>query len=243
MKILVIGESCLDVFHYGECNRLCPEAPVPIFNSIEKLTGGGMARNVYNNILSMGTEVVLHTNTNWEQITKTRFIDHRTNHMFMRLDCKDDQYGECSLEGLNYQRYDAIVLSDYNKGFLSECTISEIGSNHDCVFLDTKKRLGDWCKDITFIKINEQEYQRNKDYIVGNIDDKIITTLGRHGATYAGLMYSVPEVEIRDVAGAGDSFIAGLIVDYIVTKDINSAITFANKCATEVVQKRGISTP
>ena len=53
----------------------------------------------------------------------------------------------------------------------------------------------------------------------------------------------MPEVEIKDVAGAGDSFIAGLIVDYIATKDINSAIAFANKCATEVVQKRGISTP
>ena len=31
MKILVIGDSCKDVFIYGTANRLCPEAPVPVF--------------------------------------------------------------------------------------------------------------------------------------------------------------------------------------------------------------------
>jgi D-beta-D-heptose 7-phosphate kinase/D-beta-D-heptose 1-phosphate adenosyltransferase len=243
MKILVVGESCLDIFDYGECNRLCPEAPVPIFNSIERLTGGGMARNVYNNISSMNIETVLHTNTNWEQITKTRFIDHRTNHMFMRLDCNDDKYEKCNIKDIKYEEYDAIVVSDYNKGFLSEQDIRAISLNHDCVFLDTKKRLGDWCEGVTFIKINEHEFQRNREYIVGNIDNKIITTLGRRGATYASVEYPVPEVEIRDVAGAGDSFIAGLIVNYVETRDIESAIVFANKCATEAVQKRGVSTP
>ena len=31
MKILVIGDSCHDVFVYGKCDRICPEAPVPVF--------------------------------------------------------------------------------------------------------------------------------------------------------------------------------------------------------------------
>ena len=52
-RILVIGESCKDVFHYGTCHRLCPEAPVPIFNPVEKTENGGMAMNVYNNIKAM----------------------------------------------------------------------------------------------------------------------------------------------------------------------------------------------
>ena len=30
-KILVVGESCLDVFTYGDVERLSPEAPVPVF--------------------------------------------------------------------------------------------------------------------------------------------------------------------------------------------------------------------
>ena len=31
MKFLVIGETCKDEFCYGKANRLCPEAPVPVF--------------------------------------------------------------------------------------------------------------------------------------------------------------------------------------------------------------------
>ena len=45
--ILVIGESCLDVFHYGECERLCPEAPVPVFNSIRTILKKKKSWNAY----------------------------------------------------------------------------------------------------------------------------------------------------------------------------------------------------
>ena len=36
MKILVIGDSCTDIFIYGEIDRICPEAPVPVFKPIRK---------------------------------------------------------------------------------------------------------------------------------------------------------------------------------------------------------------
>ena len=48
-KILVIGDSCTDVYHYGECERISPEAPVPILRHIESIKIGGMAKNVYEN--------------------------------------------------------------------------------------------------------------------------------------------------------------------------------------------------
>ena len=100
MSILVIGESCNDIFHYGVCNRLCPEAPVPVFNSSKVVNNGGMAMNVYSNLLSLGSNVQIHTNSNWKNITKTRFVDRRTNHMFMRLDERDDEYGKINLKDL-----------------------------------------------------------------------------------------------------------------------------------------------
>ena len=53
MKILVIGDSCKDVFIYGKANRLCPEAPVPVFIPKRKTETGGMAANVYENIESL----------------------------------------------------------------------------------------------------------------------------------------------------------------------------------------------
>ena len=34
MRILIIGESCIDRFIYGKVNRLSPEAPVPVVNPI-----------------------------------------------------------------------------------------------------------------------------------------------------------------------------------------------------------------
>ena len=65
MKILIFGESCRDIFHYGICERLCPAAPVPVFKSIELSENGGMAMNVYNNIMAMGIGCDIITNKNW----------------------------------------------------------------------------------------------------------------------------------------------------------------------------------
>ena len=50
MKILVVGDSCKDVFIYGKVKRLAPEAPVAVLNPIKTRTNDGMARNVSNNI-------------------------------------------------------------------------------------------------------------------------------------------------------------------------------------------------
>lgn len=46
MRVVVYGDACVDVFVYGNCPRLCPEAPVPVFIPLEKVTNDGMALNV-----------------------------------------------------------------------------------------------------------------------------------------------------------------------------------------------------
>jgi len=246
MKILVVGEGCRDIFNYGVCNRLCPEAPVPVFNSITTTENGGMAINVQQNLLKLGVDVELLTNTNWKDITKTRFIDQRANHMFMRLDCNDNKYGKkndkIKIRNINYDRYDAIIISDYDKGFLSEEDIIFIAANHKLVFLDTKKILGDWCRDVKYIKINNYEYERTKHKIGTKVKKKLIITLGPEGAKYNNIIYPVPQVEIKDASGAGDTFVAALTVKYVATKDVGESIIFANECATQVVQKRGVNT-
>ena len=35
LKILVIGEACIDRYHVGSCERLSPELPVPVFKKKE----------------------------------------------------------------------------------------------------------------------------------------------------------------------------------------------------------------
>ena len=117
MKILVFGESCKDVFHYGDCSRLCPDAPVPVFKLINTVETWGMAKYVERNLLSLGARVDLITNATNDSITKIRYMDNRTNHMFLRVDENDNSYGTLPLDQLqeiNFEDYDAVIVSDYN---------------------------------------------------------------------------------------------------------------------------------
>ena len=52
LKILLIGDSCTDEYVYGTCERLNPEAPVPILKFNKKVTTKGMAWNVKKNLES-----------------------------------------------------------------------------------------------------------------------------------------------------------------------------------------------
>ncbi len=242
-KILVIGESCQDVYQYGDSNRLAPEAPVPVFNKNgERTVTGGMAMNVYNNIKSISNhDVTLLTNENHESVRKTRFVDTRTNYVVLRLDENDKNYERIDVRIYDYSKFDAVVISDYNKGFLTKDEIYYIASNSNVSFLDTKKILGPWANAVSFIKINDFEYENTKEKIDSEIRKKLIITCGPHGANYLGQNFPVPKGEIKDTAGAGDTFIAGLASKYVDTRDIAAAIRFANECATAVVQKKGVS--
>tara|TARA_Y100001973_G_C5201012_1_gene337680 strand:- start:643 stop:1377 length:735 start_codon:yes stop_codon:yes gene_type:complete len=242
MKILVIGESCRDIFHYGHCNRLCPEAPVPVFNSTNLIENGGMAMNVFSNVKSLGAEANIITNSNWKTITKTRFVEKRSNHMFMRLDENDDKYEKCDISDVDFSLFDAVIVSDYNKGYLDEQTMEKISNMHVLTFLDTKKRFGKWCENFTFIKVNNSEYENNLNLITPTINDRLIVTKGPKGCVYRDKFYPVPLVEVKDTSGAGDTFISGLCFKFCKTKDIDESIKFANICATQAVQKKGVVT-
>ena len=242
MKILIIGESCKDIFHYGLAKRMAPEAPVPVFNTKYISENGGMAMNVYNNIIALGYVPEIVTNKNWQSITKTRFVDASVNHMFMRLDQNDDKFLPCNIENFDFSKYDAVVVSDYDKGYLNEELMKQISLNHNLTFLDTKRQFGEWCENFTFIKVNYSEYQKNINNITDKINERLIITRGPKGCSFQGKMYEVPPVEVKDTSGAGDTFIAGLCVKYCETRDINTSIAYANTCSTTVVQRKGVAT-
>ena len=240
MKVLVIGDSCIDKFVYGNCDRICPEAPVPVFNPLSSKENIGMAGNVKSNIEALGVECDIITNK--ENIIKKRYVDNRSGQMVLRVDEHDycKRVDRKVLTDEHLKRYDAIIVSDYCKGFLEEDDIQFICENNDNVFVDTKKKLGSWVDSAKFIKINELEYKKNHEVLSNGFDDKLIVTLGGKGCRYNGKLFSVDEVSIKDVSGAGDTFLAGLVWGYLNTKDIEQAIYFAQKCSTVVVQKHGV---
>ena len=242
MKILVIGDSCTDIFRYGRVTRIAPEAPIPIIVPERETSNPGMAGNVVANLKALGAEVDFVTNTT--EIRKVRYVCSKYNHLLLRVD-ENDTCEPFNIGSLYLNKYDAIIISDYCKGFLSEEDIKQISQLYQSViFLDTKKILGEWAHNIDFIKINYHEYERNKEILENDptLKNKTIVTRGKYGCDYQGKNYSTIDVPVKDISGAGDTFLSGLVIEYIRSKDINKAIQFAQECTTIVIQKSGVST-
>lgn len=234
-KILLIGDDCSDVYQYGTVERLSPEAPVPVFVPTYKETRPGMAGNVSKNLEALGCEVnYIHAKTS----TKTRLIDKRSNQHIARID-NDEMSEPISFETEIPKIYDAIVVSDYNKGTVTYELIEELIDTKIPVFIDTKKIdlerfQGSW------VKINAAEYRLIKSECTG-----LIVTLGEDGARviHHDIHHPAPKVEISDVCGAGDTFLAALAYRYCETKDIDEAVKFAIKAASITVQHLGNYAP
>jgi len=112
------------------------------------------------------------------------------------------------------------------------------------VFMDTKKKIGDWVNGIEFLKINSKEFLENGEHLnLFNPDYDIIVTRGKNGAVlnHEEAFYIEDEHDVRDLSGAGDTFLAGLVADYIKNADIRKAIRFANRCAAWVVSQKGVA--
>lgn len=243
-KIVVIGELCHDVFVYGECKRLSPEAPVPVFNPIHSIENLGMAGNVVANINTIDSNIGISFYHSLEKITKTRYVDKKTNHLFLRVDDEPPVNRILISETLisDIKEADAVVVSDYNKGFLSEDDLFEISKLAKFAIVDTKKKMNPiHLSHFNFIKINEHEANQG---VADELKEKTIVTLGPKGAMYMDTLYPSPHPkETIDVSGAGDTFLAAFVTKYLETEDVNISITFANKMSAIVVSKRGVATP
>ena len=244
IKILIIGETCVDKFIYCNAGRLSPEAPVPILNPLYTTHNAGMAANTAANVKALCLNSSISYLIQNGDITKTRYIEEKSNHMFLRVD-----KGEDSIKPFKWSlavdvmlgEADITIVSDYNKGFLSDIDLKVIAAKSKLSILDSKRKLtDDIIKDFTFIKLNENEYKNNT-----HINPEgIIVTLGSKGASFNDQHYPSPKPqETIDVSGAGDTFTAAFIIKYYETKDIGTSIEFANKKSSEVVSKRGVVVP
>ena len=229
LKVLLIGDSCTDEYVNGSCERLNPEAPVPILKFNRKETKKGMAWNVRENIESFGIEVYMITNQ--ETITKPRYIDEKYNQQILRVDDEPD------LKPMEYDlpdgHFDALVISDYDKGFLSNEKVFELVEWFDGpVFIDSKKTK--LPKESCFVKINDLEFSK-----LDNPSDNLIITRGSKGAEYQGKLYPGEKVDIFDAVGAGDTFLSALVYFYLKCGKIEEAIPYANKAAAIAVSNFG----
>ena len=256
MNILIIGDNCTDIFIRGDAKRICPEAPVAVLNPTRKELNAGMAGNVYENVRSLRPESRVFFIRQESEIVKTRYVDEASGYILLRVDENDSIKTPFSKEnlwkrlgdfGLALPDFSIALISDYNKGFLSQEVISEIVSllneSGVPVFMDTKKILGEWSKGVDFVKINEKEYNENLKHIRPmDCCRNLIVTLGSAGSIWRNNNIQVPsdKVEVMDVSGAGDTYFAAFAISYFETKDVVRAMSYANKAAAIAVSKRGV---
>ena len=241
MKVLVMGDSCIDTYVYGNCNRLSPEGPVPILNEVSRHSALGMAGNTYNNMKAFCPDVSFVSNDP-ESITKTRFVDSKTNQLLLRMDvndrCERINMSEVSIDS----DLDLIVVSDYHKGFLDNDDLINIGSSCALSVLDTKRLLTqDIIEAYSFIKLNHQEYKRNSNILERSSNmAKVVITMGGKGVEFLGRVYPPTKVlQTFDVSGAGDVFTAVFSHGVMCGDSTSDAIWAAQNCCTKVIQRRG----
>ena len=243
MKILVIGDIIVDKYIYGTSTRLSPEAPVPVVaqERIVETTGG--AGLVYENLKNLGVDVELFEYAS-KKCVKTRVMCD--GHYVTRID--DDHYADgvevCNTILRNdFSKYDYVILSDYNKGVLDESIkIIEHLNKFNCrVIVDPKSHAENY-KGAWLIKPNEKEFQ---EYFI-NWHDNIITT--RAGKSVIAKIdnevyeIAVDTVEVSDVTGAGDCFLAAFVYGLTRGYDYKTCLEIAIRGSRESVKHTGTYT-
>ncbi len=292
VNILVVGDVMLDRYWSGYAQRISPEAPVPIVRVDELEERPGGAGNVSRNITALGSkctlvgllgndtfaqhleELLLRENVSnkcikdnsCETITKLRVISR--NQQLIRLDFENKFSDACVTQLTNnvgsiMNSYDALVLSDYEKGTLTNITqlINNATSNNIPVFIDPKGDNFVKYKGATSITPNQSEFIAvvgrcktedefvNKGFqLVNELGlESLIITRSEKGVTLInkdGKTTNIPAraKEVFDVTGAGDTFISVVAASYAAGASFVEAVNIANAAAGVVVGKLGAAT-
>ena len=282
MNIIIIGDIILDINYQSEVKRNAPEADIPIYDILEKNYILGGAANVALNLKNLGANVeligLIGDDSNGKKITdlldenkvtNKLFVDnnrHTTqknrifinNKLHVRYDIEETHDISCSAEeqAINYiinkKQIDAIIISDYDKGLitenLSQNIIKYANDNNIPTFVDPKLKNFLKYKNCFLLKpnINEAEQISNETNInkmVEIIFEKIccknlLITMGKEGMILNSVSNKIEHdsiIKLLDVTGAGDIVIAVLVYVFLKDDDLFKACKIANYIAGKSV--------
>jgi D-beta-D-heptose 7-phosphate kinase/D-beta-D-heptose 1-phosphate adenosyltransferase len=289
-RVVVVGDVMLDRYLFGGTSRISPEAPVPVVHVRDNEDRAGGAANVATNLARLGVRTrllgivgdddearalqdamqgsdVTCTFTpvdGWPTITKTR-VQSRGQQL-IRIDREEPvPSGSEALTASLVEQLgdaDAVVLSDYGKGSLSDVA-AMIAACRDAgvpAFVDPKGRDFDKYQGATLITPNQSEF----DAVAGESDDDAdMVVRARAMADRLGLsallvtrsekgmllieggdepvVLSTRAREVYDVTGAGDTVIATMAGALAAGESMASAAALANLAAGLVVGKIGVA--
>ena len=165
MKILLLADLCKDVFLMCDTPRMSPEKPVVIATLQSVKENLGMGGNVLANLQSLAPHAEIGTLFPDQPSVKTRYVDRGSNQHLLRV----DQDVKCPpmdaqtfIEILSKHDWDAVIASDYGKGFLSPDILENVAflcrQKKVPLFMDTKAVLGSWSAGVFCVKINAKEF-------------------------------------------------------------------------------------
>lgn len=288
--ILVVGDVMVDRYTYVQTERQAPEAPIPVWDVLRDEYRLGGAANVAHNlkalggdevevhlagvidhadrrmISSLGIETILCAGT--ETMVKHRYVKEGKNEYLFRSDSfKSFSSGSRStfLKSLDHflpaHRFDAVILSDYNKGTICEEVVQRLKGRSDLNVVDSKRVDLKLFEGFSILKVNEHEYSvqvsRGPYTCVESLFDYVVVTKGKKGSElrqcekqasgpnrYVVHTENFPVISVpaKDVTGCGDTHTAAMTFSLVKNNgDVRSAVKFANACARNVVQKFGTS--
>ena len=238
LKVFLLGDSCIDEYVYVT-SKTNPESPAPLLVASDHIRKLGMAENVGACLERLGFTVTPCMPSAITDLSlKTRYIDEHGNTL-VRIDHDRRPVTQPQLvKNVDLNTFDAVVISDYDKGWVTTETIKYVMHNFSGpVFLDTKKpNLDDFNKCI--IKVNQKEFNAaTKSQFA-----PVYVTLGSEGAIHAGIKYPTLKVECVDPCGAGDAFLAGLVYGYF-QQTWRPSIHYALVCGAVSTTKLGTYQP
>ncbi len=269
LKVLVIGDVMIDKYLYCDVERISPEAPVPVarFKKEENKLGG--AANVALNLASLGVSTTLFgacgedinkdiiknicNNSNisfkpliekdMHTISKIRIVSKHSQ--VLRLDYEEKDFIIDSLKVISkleliIKDFDIVIVSDYQKGLLSQRVINYLGTTNKYISIDTKPGSFRSFNNFSLIKPNFSEAlgiaksfglegkfsntnldcEKICEFIFSKLNTPILVTRSEMGATYfdgESFYHSKTQVsEVIDVTGAGDTCISIFsLLDYL----------------------------
>ena len=298
LRILVIGDVMLDHYIWGDATRISPEAPVPVIDIARDSWTAGGAANVAINIAGLGAHCTimgfigddpngsrlrgilrekgvdaLATPGDGMTIVKTRvMVQHQ---QLCRLDRESPPAAYALEPGRSsvllaraIKACDAVVLSDYAKGTLTEELVAGVTrlarAGKKFIALDPKPKHQLPFRGLDLITPNKREALQFAGVepahgapfpaaeVCARLDERfatkyVVVTLGEDGMLLSSsgrVIKTIPTAarEIYDVSGAGDTALACLVLALTSGSGLEEAAHFANAAAGVVVGKLGTAT-
>ncbi len=288
--MLVVGDVMLDRYLFGGTSRISPEAPVPVVHVQKNDDRAGGAANVAANLARLGVSTSLLgivgnddeaealraaieangidcefvTVDGWPTITKTR-VQSRGQQL-IRIDREAPLPADTAelVKALDGQldQADAVVLSDYGKGSLTEVAamIEACNAKNIPVFVDPKGSDFEKYRGATAITPNQGEFDavagaseddqdmvRHARQMMDNLElSALLVTRSEKGMLLIDgdtepRFLTTRAREVYDVTGAGDTVIAVLAAAVAAGAGFDSAAALANLAAGLVVGKIGVA--